>query len=275
MSRTWSVVAGLLLAASAVLVVGAALDWWTLSFQIGSRVVGDGVVSLLLAGVSVAIALVIVLDLWDLQKEDSPNLLSDRFTTHLPADAAEANLLRPTLTTTEQELDWPALPDPLGADVSVPFGHPPAESAEPVIEPAVEIAAHTPAAVLEPAGPEPVPAEVETRLVVDLTDGPAPAHLLLEGGAGVIDLSSYSDEEIITSIAAGEAQVVDLLLTAGYLTTDGPLTDDDTAVLVFVAVTTGELVAVLTGHGYLADDGQITDRLDEARRFQAQPALRG
>ncbi len=291
MNRAWSLVAGLLLVASAVLVVGAALDWWTLSFQIGSRTVGDGVVSLLLAGVSVAISLVVVLDLWELEDETSRTLFVERATTHLNDKVTPANLVRPTPTAPSQRLDWPATLDSLGADVSRPFGHPPAEVTLVKTQPAPD----PPAEVSEPlrafrgvtppeSAPAPTPTDphlttpepnVEPRLVVDLRDGPAPAHLLLEGGAGVIDLSSYGDEEILSSIAAGEAQVVDLLLDDGYLTTEGALTDVDTAVLVFVSVTTSELIGVLTGHGYLADDGQITDRLDDARRFHTQPALRG
>ncbi len=291
MNRTWSVVAGLLLVASAVLVVGAAMDWWSLSFQVGSRTVGDGVVSLLLAGVSSAIVLVIVLDLWETEDETSRAIFAERSTTRLDDNTKPATLVRPTATSPNRRLDWPAALDSLGADVSKPFGHPPEEVTPVEMQPAPD----TPAEINEPvrafpgftppvSAPAPAPTEprvatsepkVEPRLVVDLCDGPAPAHLLLEGGAGVIDLSSYGDEEILSSIAAGEAQVVDLLLDEGYLTTEGALTDDDTAALVFVSVTTSELIGVLTGRGYLADDGQITGRLDEARRFQAQPALRG
>ncbi len=94
----------------------------------------------------------------------------------------------------------------------------------------------TPEPAAEPVVPQPA-AEIEPVAI----DQPE----TLAHAAALPDLSHYSDAQIVATVLESEEAVIRQMIEAGQLSTDGPITDDDVAVMVYLACTTDDLLEEL------------------------------
>lgn len=80
---------------------------------------------------------------------------------------------------------------------------------------------------------------------VVMTNGSGTTSVVASSEPVFIQLADYSDDELVQSVRAGEASLVSTLAESGMLSTEGPVTDNDVATMVFVAVSSDDLLRAL------------------------------
>ena len=116
----------------------------------------------------------------------------------------------------------------------------------PVAEPIVEEPVMEEPAIEEPSIEEPVPAigltEPETAEPEIVEPETAERVALVPA---LLDVTKYSDSELVAIIEQNEAATVQSLVASGELSTSGPLTSNDVATMIFLAYTNEELLTEL------------------------------
>ena len=109
--------------------------------------------------------------------------------------------------------------------------------AEPIVEEPVIEEPEPAVGLTEPETADPETADPETA-------EPEPAERVALVPA-LLDVTKYSDSELVAIIEQNEAATVQSLVASGELSTSGPLTSNDVATMIFLAYTNEELLTEL------------------------------
>ncbi len=89
-----------------------------------------------------------------------------------------------------------------------------------------------------------------------------------------IQLSDYTNDDLVASVKAGEASLVSALTESGMLSTEGALTDTDVATMVFVAVSSDDLLRVLLAGKQAESEAEaLSYAPDTPELYQPAPEL--
>lgn len=110
----------------------------------------------------------------------------------------------------------------------------------------------------DPTPPDPTPPDT-TRPDPSLpvANGDDQAHRI---AAALVELEGYSDQDLVATVKQSEATVIHTMMERGQLSTDGPITDQDVAMMVFLSCTTEELLDDLRSRKAHAAESPAIDR---------------